>query len=230
MVIRLLGAVFEVAILHPDRTCPKEFSLDELKEYGHHIHHLLLYDWNGCPTQTEYLTFCPNVVNLALWTGSYSNNTIQELSHLPLKRLSIDLSQFSESVTGTYIITPELITVFSNITHLDVASMISMWDDCEALAHFRVLTHLALFSGTDVNTFHQILEKVEGLKIIIWLSGSELGIKETPESFPEQIQDDRVVALECCYIKDWEAGARGEEDMWAVAEKIVEARRAQNLA
>ncbi|TFK66902.1 hypothetical protein BDN72DRAFT_961427 [Pluteus cervinus] len=222
----LMRAVFEVMILHP--TCPKEFSLDELKKYGHHVQHLLLYTWNNPITAAEYLTSCPNIVDLALWIGMYTSDTIQALSHLPLKRLSIDLPQLSEP--HIYILTPELITVFSNVTHLDIANAISVWAHCEALVHFRVLTHLAVFSSTEVDIFRMILDRVEGLKVVIWLSGSDLGVdrEETPEGIPGEIQDDRVVGLECSYVEDWEDGARGEEDMWTIAEKIVEARWAQN--
>ncbi|TFK66903.1 hypothetical protein BDN72DRAFT_126969 [Pluteus cervinus] len=217
----VMGAVFEVMVLHSKRMYPKEFTLDQLKEYGHHVQHLLLSNWAGDLTVAQYLTFCPNIENLALWTGVYSDDTIQAISHLSLKRLSIDITQLSEPD----ILTPQLISAFANITHLDLANAILMWTQCEALIHFRSLTHLAIFYATETEVLKTILERVEGLKVIIWLSGSISGLGETPEGAPEEVEDIRIVALECSYVKDWEDGARGEEDMWTLSDKIVEARR-----
>ena len=91
---------------------------------------------------------------------------------------------------------------------------------------FRRLAHLAVFHGTEVDVLQMILERVEGLKVFIWLSNTVLRLEETPETLPREIEDDRVVALECPYVKDWEDGARGKDDMWTFAEMIVKDRLA----
>ena len=50
-----------------------------------------------------------------------------------------------------------------------------------------------------------------------------------PEDIAEEIEDvgiedPRVVGLLIGWVRDWERGARGEMDMWSVAETIVERR------
>lgn len=191
---------------------PRKLNEEQLRKYGRLVRNLHTRD-------TGLIAYCPNVFNLAVW-GNLQQNDIDTMLELPITRISINIHDFFSPTT-------QIITFCSRITHLDVSTL--EWYPKDVLPHFRVLSHLAMFK----NLSHYIVEtclevtRGSGPEAIILISRS-LEERGNPlyEGERGSNDDPRLVRLvfQRSYLDDWEEGAWGGVDMWAMADEILEKR------
>ncbi|TFK66899.1 hypothetical protein BDN72DRAFT_961424 [Pluteus cervinus] len=214
----LIPSLFEVVVVYTGHHWPTRFNLEKFQKYGKHVRHLLLC--SVTPGEAaEFIPLCPNLTNLALWTGRYDTAQITAVMQLHLTRLSVEIRQLG-------IASPAQLTLFSTITHLDVGDVLTSVTHCQILIHFPVLTHVALVSASEISVLKWVLEQCKSIKVVVWVSGMD------DDPYPVRLDTDsprtadpRVVALACGYVKDWIDGAHGGLDMWKFADGIIAARR-----
>ncbi|TFK67167.1 hypothetical protein BDN72DRAFT_961219 [Pluteus cervinus] len=253
----LIPKIYHVVVFRSTRTYPQNASASTLKVYGHHTRHLII----GSITSpiSEVLSCCPNLENLALWTGasSWSDDLGLEsqnaLTTLRLSRLSIRLGRlegFDLLETTDYPgdntgaqeqaqIATNIKRFLSTITHLDVCTKVGRLSEISTLRYCTSLTHICLFASLPPQLLRWVFDVCNKLEVLICLITRSTGENEdalvavkSDEALQAKIngeseglsQDEieKIVFVRCNgYGEDWENGARGEEDMWALAEREV---------
>ncbi|KAF8149383.1 hypothetical protein B0H34DRAFT_184801 [Crassisporium funariophilum] len=207
-----------------DKLVPR-FS--QWKQYAHHAKHVLLQDMEG-QDAAEILSLCTNVEDLALWVLSDIGDQLPSvISSLPMKRLSIDvqalLTPSPSPLTQSEFKFDE--TLFTNLTHLDIISGEEWpWNNWKRLALIPRLTHLALNGEIRTEFMRGVLDECLALEVLVVLASV---IDLNLQSQIGGLQDDRLVRMDRIEdpIGHWAAGARGEEDFWITAERVVKSRR-----
>ncbi|TFK73837.1 hypothetical protein BDN72DRAFT_134971 [Pluteus cervinus] len=224
--------VYKVVVIHTDRTWPPGgLPPDRLPRYGQYVRHLLLrVTPNISDSAVEsYFKHCSNLINLALWVP-YSDPRsdipfTEYLSDLPhLKELSVNIDLLAATPSKS------LSQVLSRVTHLDVATDLNTWEDCEPLLHFPSLTHLSVFDDVTLDLIPIILEHIPSIEVLILWEGVEdsFTIVEGYGEYPPN--EPRVAHLLCGFIQGWEIGARGIQSPWIFAEDVLERRRRERDA
>lgn len=196
-----------------------------LETYAKHVRHLLLgYTLHSADVK-PYLSLCPNLFDLALWTQSSSPEIAALLGQLSgLERLSTNIDRlFGFSRTADF-----CHPLFANITHLEITNPCEEWEKnwC-GLALIPKLTHLAFdfefYEGVIVGA----LEECKSLELLVLVNGlfDPHGTR-LREASGRIAADPRVVAIFVdAFAQDWENGARGKGDFWTHAEeKMLEDR------
>ncbi|KAJ7489623.1 hypothetical protein B0H11DRAFT_2191761 [Mycena galericulata] len=176
------------------------------------------------------LAACNATINLALFDVSCVKGDaalLELLGAFPLKRFSARENHWL--CPGGWDFGHPL---FAHITHLDLPGHHNeQWEKWSPLASIPRLTHLSFsedFRPTP-STFSAILEHCKSLQVLAvvfshtamlkFLVGS---LELQPSSF-----DPRVALLAVADRQaDWETGARGGDDYWLAAERLVEKQRA----
>ncbi|TFK67171.1 hypothetical protein BDN72DRAFT_961223 [Pluteus cervinus] len=241
---------YETVIIHQYRRWPPQLAnasfkseethdLEAFKGYGYHVHNLLLSDVHDSKSVLAILQMCPNLRNLAFlpandhWTDKTS--ILNALIKAPIRKLSIDLTKFepfdlpSSSPSGL-----ELKDFFSKITHLDIFVAFKSFAEIGAIVHFTSLSHLALVDGVSPQLIGEILRNCPNLLVLVSVAPSivktrlrNLGV--VPDLRQDTTLDkelkDKVVAIWCARVSDWEKGVKGKDDIWALAEMTVNERK-----
>ncbi|TFK63494.1 hypothetical protein BDN72DRAFT_902368 [Pluteus cervinus] len=216
----LVPLIFRVVLLHSNRALPIKFNKAVYERHGHYTQHLLLEPDYLC----KYLYLFPNVRNLALWTDN-AHLHLDSLKKLPLTHLSI---------SPLYLKPPsfELFQVFSNLTHLDLVSVLSAWTaprdhlaTFKELLYLPKLTHLCVSPRFSIHGIELFLDRKRcgKLRVVIVCAFID-GDTYLEDEIPWGIEDQRVLNLKCHSIRDWEVGARGGTDMWTFADDILASR------
>ncbi|TFK62859.1 hypothetical protein BDN72DRAFT_964291 [Pluteus cervinus] len=182
----LIPRIYEVVLFRTYVTRPRSASSPStLKMCGHHTRHLLFRISTPPISTIELLSYCPNVENIAVWSGyTQSRDLISgpetPLTSLRLKRLSIHVAALAEldqetrggaesdTNTGTQI--QKHIEVFlSTITHLDIASRVCSKQELSALSYCPSLTHLCLFETLPLETLRWVFDVCAKLEVVVWL-------------------------------------------------------------
>jgi hypothetical protein len=179
------------------------------------------------------LSPCTLVVNVALHrVGGSTTSLLSVLSALPLQRLSIYADRlFLHRGAFTH-------SIFNHITHFACVDWYNCMDwysddrDAWGFAHIPRLTHLALGGWTAFDEENEqsrdILKQCKTLQVLvsIWSEKASL-LADVPYRGELAADDPRfVMLLARNFEEDWEMGARGGEDYWAVADALVKRRRA----
>ncbi|KIM39517.1 hypothetical protein M413DRAFT_447009 [Hebeloma cylindrosporum] len=196
-----------------------------LENIGHLVEKLLV----GYNTESQYplekfLSFCPNIVDLATWHTRISH-LLPTIDKLPLRRLSANFDDFiyEDFLTRSF---------FTKITHLDLLLFMGeSWDkQFEALTHLPELTHLAIGFPVRVAIISQLLCRCRLLQILMLTPADpdQYFYDMIEERFVE-IHDHRLVLLETPnfpgLVYDWEQGARGGMACWVFSELVSLAKR-----
>ncbi|TFK66909.1 hypothetical protein BDN72DRAFT_961433 [Pluteus cervinus] len=197
---------------------------------GKHVRSMMWgIDTTNLPSLLEQ---CPGLTNLALWVNTSSNDIttlLPILSTLHLSRLSIDLWELFDRKSFSELEARH--AAFRAVTHLDVVHRITEWEDLQGITALPCLTHLCFPRRTMDSPYSSVirsaLEECKHLKVLAIASGSSF-----PSGNPIRVAqtnfvldgDPRLVAFDCEYVGDWECGAIGKKDIWALADEIVEQR------
>lgn len=97
------------------------------------------------------------------------------------------------------------------------------WDEDNNLSHIKKLTHLAFNDRVPMQTLLKILEKCDGLQVLVLLGDA---IPKCLDSFGK---DPRVVTKVRSgfggWVMDWTKGTEQGGDFWSRAEVIVDKQR-----
>ena len=134
----------------------------QLSETIGHLAERLLVGYN--PTQhylESLLSFCPNLVDLAIWMF-LTKSLFPILDKLPLRRLS---THFDDFTYEDFLTRP----FFGNLTHLDIlVFMGETWDEnYETLVHLPNLTHLSIGCWAEVDMIPKLLRHCRLLRLLI---------------------------------------------------------------
>jgi hypothetical protein len=221
----LIPKIFNIVILHDDETSPIPFRLSTFQRYAKHVQHLFLEP----DSLVQHLPLFVNLTNLVLWREYNSSELEILLTFNHLTRLSIAISNNTTP-------SPMYFTLFSKLTHLDLISICTSWSlaAISPLINFPLLTHLCILTGSNIEVIKLFLDRnrCANLKVVI-LWGSAEGQTVTVVPPPPQmerdrfpVEDERFVYVLCREtIRDWESGAKGEDDMWKVADRYLASRR-----
>ncbi|KAF7325155.1 hypothetical protein MKEN_00559400 [Mycena kentingensis (nom. inval.)] len=196
---------------------------------------------------TSLLAACPNLTNLAQWTG-VNPATLAELRPLrSLRHLSIDLFALFGGPQNFRVPPPAHLGALQRITHLDVYGRfptptprsdgaVFHPHDVFNPAVFPALTHLAfpyspLYDEQDFHeTFDGILRAFElpltAMRVLVFYAELEEDPAKTLLKLETGIEDPRfcVVVSDVSYPEDWKSGVWGGEDVWSRAEQRVAGR------
>ncbi|KAJ7048345.1 hypothetical protein C8F01DRAFT_1192090 [Mycena amicta] len=181
------------------------------------------------------LSACTNVIDLGLWTADVYPELLRDMQQLTsLTRLSIDLLELFGGENHFTLPPPGLLAPFSRVTHLDIITPASnpsvspkLLDVLRSPA-FPALTHVAF---TDFPEFIDDILSIPERKRTIRLIVVALEVTDyhagNVARWEEEIKDPRfcVVRYED-FLRDWETGAWGGRDFWALGEERVAERRA----
>ncbi|TFK65813.1 hypothetical protein BDN72DRAFT_179025 [Pluteus cervinus] len=229
----VLFRVFKWYSYHNNFPQPSPLDVAWFQANGKYIRHML---WGqDLDLLVDCLELCPNIVDLAIWVDTDTNNIaplFPAFSKLRLHRLSIRLPALypSEEFTVEHAQQP----VFSHLTHLDVVHSTAAWNEIAGIAKLPSLTHLALSDRIAINVVETAVKNCKNLQVVVLaslcMSVDAYNEDLTGESTIEApwnsygFDDPRVVAFECEFVGDWELAATGKRDMWAKAEEIVASR------
>ncbi|KAJ7058931.1 hypothetical protein C8F01DRAFT_1147572 [Mycena amicta] len=184
-----------------------------------HIHHLALSNTHtSLEDGKNMVSTCPNITNLAVWSGHINLAVMHSLTQLT--RLSISPAALFPRLDTA--LSPERLTPFPVLSHLEVF-------DTERFAFhsllncFPALTHLAFGTESyDAELVHDALRICNNsLRVVVALT-NDLQAR-IPREVEEEINDPRFCVVECTnYKADWLLGAWGGRDFWCRAEERLD--------
>ncbi|TFK65777.1 hypothetical protein BDN72DRAFT_845157 [Pluteus cervinus] len=203
----------------PPQRYPFRWDINTLQQYGRHTRNLFIWTPIGHNEDAhQYLCLCSNVKNLLLWSQDGLNHPqLEALSRLSLTHLSTDLTHISEP-------SPDLVHLFSKITHLDSLSAIHLEPSIK-VETFTSLTHLAI-PYLDGNASTPLFEKVPTLQVLLLLEhGAVMGLIE---GFDPKVDDPRIVRVTYRFnyeVGDWLLDVEEGRGMWGLADQAVRERK-----
>ncbi|TFK60805.1 hypothetical protein BDN72DRAFT_850241 [Pluteus cervinus] len=221
--------LYKIAIFNSTR--PKglpRFDPNLLEVHGRHLRHILLWVWTYSHELATYLSWCPNVVDLALWGHNiiYDRTLINQLRDLPLTHLSFDVSVFHGASMTEF---PSTTISFPTVTHLEPIGLDITLTAQGIKNYFPSVTHI-LGDETQGLSARDILDCWEDqLEVLIWyreeLTDPDLG----PNNGHDLPNDPRLVLIHEDqyreYVNEWNERAKdGPESIWRRAEGIIESR------
>ncbi|KAJ7466840.1 hypothetical protein B0H11DRAFT_2047861 [Mycena galericulata] len=187
----------------------------------------------------SFLTACTGIT--ALYIADCYLPPMQMLEHLdvmPLQRLTVKIGAIFDG--GLYFSSP----AFHDVTHLYILGSLvvfslNIWGTYETtntsaedwkmgLASLPRLTHFAFNLPQFRNIVYPALHKCPRLQCCILLCPLGPGVDATewlPESQDIRFVVDNVLDAQA----DWHCGVVGGQDMWARAEAVISARRAEQM-
>lgn len=216
---RVIPSIYEIIIVKTKSAIPTPDS-GTLDHYGTYVRHLLLGRDTTSQDLFHYLSACPNLINLAIWTHEAGPDHLPFMTKMPLQRLSANVEkifgsvqEFSDACRGGH---PALV----RLTHLDIINAHGTWEDWAGLAHLRDLMHLSVYAFISDDRFLDgVLEHCTQVHV---MKLSEDGARPTPEvEVHRRGEYQFAVGKVLNYVEDWRAGARGEREVWDYAEQVL---------
>ncbi|KAJ7763204.1 hypothetical protein DFH07DRAFT_813117 [Mycena maculata] len=195
-----------------------------------HVRHLCFAKRVHDSDILNVLNICRNIDNLAILDAIPTDKFVPFFETMHLRRLSIRLAGMFAGINRQKFSNP----LFAHITHLDIRDHIldwgvEGWGTGSELALIPQLTHLSFHEDYIPSSICEgALEHCKALDVlaILWPSHEARLGKQLPFLVLES-RDPRCVMLAVAdRLDDWEMGARGGEDYWAIADKMVQQRRA----
>ncbi|KAJ7768629.1 hypothetical protein DFH07DRAFT_300024 [Mycena maculata] len=201
-----------------------------------HVRHLFIdcSAYKGSATldlrRTNMLDACSGATNVMLVDICDPRPLLSGLSQMPLEHLQANLgSLFGNGLhPGPVDFTHPL---FRSITHLaifdNLDKAVTDWTGLALLPH---LTHLSFHEDDPNPLFPAVLGACMRLRVLVILLGPYAGYDLSDDgAFAPLLRDERVVVVydHKTYDgeNDWHLGARGSDDYWRRAEKMVGERR-----
>ncbi|TFK69495.1 hypothetical protein BDN72DRAFT_959564 [Pluteus cervinus] len=219
--------LYKVVIFHEDRRhYGPRLDGKSLKIHGSYIRHILLWgvisEEQCLHDPATCLSWCPNVVDVALWDSdiSYDQTLINQLLALPLTHLSFDVTVFHSHLTRY---STSKSASFTSVTHLDLIGAEVKLRVSKIKEYFPSLTHLAINEKRRLSA--QVILDCWGdqLEVLIWYINRSQA--DPAHSVPD---DPRVAVIYQVweYVREWnKATEDGPKSIWRIAEAKVEGRR-----
>ncbi|TFK63433.1 hypothetical protein BDN72DRAFT_321735 [Pluteus cervinus] len=202
----------------------------DMERHGRHVRHLLV--WGRLEVDVpDLLSLCPNLEDIAIWTesllSSVGSTNISALTALRCTHLSINVASLIDRCGDTL---PN--PAFPFVTHLDITVGITKVGVAgkAMFSHFPALTHLAVVYTEDHHLLKHLVDAVPKLKVLVLIAGSShsyLSSRSQKDQSLAVLVDQRIVNILCCpsFVEDWERGARGDVDMYKIAEDVIAERQ-----
>ncbi|KAF8155003.1 hypothetical protein K438DRAFT_1987230 [Mycena galopus ATCC 62051] len=191
-----------------------------------HVHHLNLSGAVPHDQLRTLLGVCTSIRTLALWSPlPRPPNLLSLLQALPLMtRLSADITHLCGGPLRLDLSHP----AFASLTHLDVlAAPFDDWRLCSGIARAPALTHLTFRDKFHPKVLRGALAHCCGLRALGVIWSAKKGAADVREGV---IVDARMFMAICGdRLEDWEAGVRGEKDIWAKAEAFIAKKKAGEI-
>ncbi|KAJ7058902.1 hypothetical protein C8F01DRAFT_1371055 [Mycena amicta] len=207
-----------------------------------HIRHLALAGVSASPAETEkFLSKCPNITNISLWSGDITPSGLRQL-HQPTKltHLSTNLTHLLQENSDSALVQAQLAPL-RTVSHLELFGERPTPTILPII--FRLLpalTHLAFAEGMYApEVFKAVLQAGDAsLRLLVVICEDRnlnvVGPGYQPLAMAvaeEEMADSRFCVVECFdYTEDWVLGAWGGRDFWSRAEErsAMRARALQN--
>ncbi|KAF9478367.1 hypothetical protein BDN70DRAFT_880057, partial [Pholiota conissans] len=203
---------------------PVRGSNPNVKYYGTYVKHLIIGGDKSFEGLCRYLSACPNLIDIAIWTNCSMKRFLGLFSDLKLERLSASLISLSPADFRS--------AAFAHLTHLDATKCGAKWAQCQGFVFLPHLTHLAINDMIDIDTLRQLLQRCERLKILLAINrgGSWYGWDCDWDSRRDIIMDPRFVMMKIVryVIGDWMNSAHGKPNMWDWAEAISSVKKKES--
>ncbi|TFK61585.1 hypothetical protein BDN72DRAFT_965078 [Pluteus cervinus] len=223
----LIPQLYEVVIFRGDKNHGRpKFSSELLSVHGRHVRHILFWDIKPSKQTCIHdpatcLSWCPSVVDVALWypDTEYNQQLIDQLLGLRLTHLSFNVMSFYTAATslGVYV-------SFRYLTHLELIGSDITSELHEIKEYFPAMTHLAM-DGNRRYSVDEILHYWGNqLEVLIWfIYKSDLLAAHKSGHYASTYPK---VALMCSnrreYLRNWDESARGgPNSMWRTGEDMV---------
>ncbi|KAF9050564.1 hypothetical protein BJ165DRAFT_1592499 [Panaeolus papilionaceus] len=195
-------------------------SFVKLHEICSHVKSLAID--NTCHTIVQsgaLIEQCHNLENLACWGENSIDLLSSSIQKLPnMRRLSGIFRDFTRD--------GQIAPVFSTVTHLEILYIIADWPP-NILTSFPQLTHLVLNLNVYLNKYPAsnliaLQSSCPQLRVFVVPF-----IQDLPPDYLELYANDQRVLFTRYGIlaKDWLSSARGDRDIWWLAETVVIARK-----
>ncbi|TFK65038.1 hypothetical protein BDN72DRAFT_962834 [Pluteus cervinus] len=200
---------------------PFRWQISTLEKYGKHVRNLFIW-WSRRQVEDlnpdKCLSLCPNVTNLLLWTER-KDVPVDKMVHLPLTHLSFNLDDTPE-------MTPEIIQLYSRITHLETISTTTTEEKLAQLKHFTSITHLAVPNTSRFDILPRFFTNRPTLEVLIFLDpgSSYKDPLRLDGVFDPKSDDPRIVRMTCqpdCEVEEWLLNIQMGRGMWEMAEGAV---------
>ncbi|KAJ7479439.1 hypothetical protein B0H11DRAFT_2027435 [Mycena galericulata] len=189
-------------------------------------------------TLEGFLKSCAGITNLFIIGNIPGPHLLPVLGNMRIQRLSVDLGQLfcdeqdlEGQIFGQHRAVNMKHPLFAAISHLDILDDFEI-DEAEPeamhwlrhLASLPALTHLAFNSPPHPQVLSSVLNtcpRINALLVMYHVVNQDPA-KEYLEYIGGAISDSRfVVTMYKDYYADWEQGARGGNDIWALAEEFI---------
>jgi hypothetical protein len=209
---------------------PRKFLRDAVR-------HVLLFTSSETWTVENlgmFFDFCPGIRNLSLIGNLTGAHLLLPLENMRLQRLGICLEELFAVDANDVYESPQVDfehPLFETVTHLDIFDDVQNDEEedkewLEQLPVLPALTHLAFNGPPSFSTIRHILSESPRLCVLLvtYPKLQAQGAREFADSI--DVEDPRLVVAvnEVNYYDDWEAGARGREDIWFRADAFVAAK------
>ncbi|TFK61609.1 hypothetical protein BDN72DRAFT_883083 [Pluteus cervinus] len=213
----LIPLLYNVVTIYPESSRYRYPPSTSLKRYGHHTHHLCFNHANS----SAILPLCPNAYNLAFW---FDSERAPNVVNLPVKKVTFDDYWFLKKRPDTN--DTRVVRWCSNITHLGLGRLFTVKVG-QYLVHFPALEYLMILDFNEYGGLAVAWKCCPRLKVVVRLLGpvSHHDKTQVVHNTEGEDQDIRIVKMDGSFMSDWVRGAKGEGDMWELAEKEVERRR-----
>lgn len=185
--------------------------------HGPHVRHILFWSDENAQRLETCLSWCPNVVDIALWNPvtDYTTSLIQLLLSLRITHLSFDISTFDFGVQN---FGPSE-AAFRFVTHLDLIGPRIFLKAKKIKTYFPSVTHIAFNEDERLSVADVLDCWKDQLEVLI--------LTRRPKSFPSP-NDPRITVLRQHreFMKEWIAVAEDQSSsMWRLGKVAVERQR-----
>ncbi|KAJ7452883.1 hypothetical protein FB451DRAFT_1282326 [Mycena latifolia] len=190
------------------------------------VRHVFLWVKPERSTREQNLLWhCSGITDLYI-AGNLNPEFLPALSKMRLRKLALDLP-FPSSLRVDH-------PLFLSVTHLDLCSppisSEESWDSYSCLASMPVLTHLRFTEPIASVWLTRVIAECPKLLVIHIVLDEVEDLSGVFAEILLTITDQRVVVTQMSdYTADWIAGTRGEDNMWARAEKFLAQKRSGEI-
>lgn len=191
-----------------------------LNYFGQFVKHLFIGGECSLEKIRQFLSSCPNLIDLALLTHYPIKLVLDLLDNLKLQKIMTNMTSLrEEDIRGS--------AAFFHVTHLDITALGKDLDRWRPLKYIPILTHVAINETVDRDVFQYLLQHCAFLKILLVVQAAYFATLAVEGSEEFWIYDPRFVMLQYSRynVEEWENGANGEEgNIWICAEAISSAK------
>ncbi|TFK63810.1 hypothetical protein BDN72DRAFT_963657 [Pluteus cervinus] len=233
-----LTETFAIRTFPPAQNYPTSWDVNiaTLTKYGIHTRNLFIWispfpsSPYHDPLAAEYISLCPNLTNLVLWSAHSMDLPTPQLDAIAnlqaLTHLSLNLKKISSSDWEN----PKLIRVLNRITHLHSVMIIASEQDITMFKHFTSVTHFVFPYPSDEDLVPRIWETLPTVEVLILLDYTNVDHISVRHDSQASMDDPKTVRIACRSdneLDEWLLDVQKGRGFWGIADQAVRERRKQ---